>query len=285
MKNFGRHRQSIVDIQQELHDIFCGHPQCYNNTEGVVSLPVRCLSDVFDTYREEYGVELLTENEMAGFMQIVDASPDVEATPDTILQLVAMRTSSGQQIHPEDHLPNADDWSRGRTDERDHHGSHLRSSSNGSTTGYNYPTPGSRPPSRPPSRGVGGMPRTPGAKESPFDAQKRQRSTPLAPVAPSSWTRRPAAPGRRKSDASNHGRPVSDSEVSAFPHSFSVGHMHVFLDAPYEICESYSSDVTCTATISGPSVRVSYNFLCRFWIRTFGIIARFSRPTRPDFPS
>jgi len=215
MKNFGRHRQSIVDIQQELVDIFRGHPQCYDNSGDVASLTARYLPDVFDTYREEYGVELLTENEMVSFMQIVDASPDVEVTPDTILQLVAMRTTLGQQIHPEDHFPDADDWNRGRADERDHRGGHSRSSSNGSTGGYYQPTPGSRPSSRPPSRGAGGMPRTPGAKESPFDAQKRQRSTPLAPVAPSSWTRRPAAPGRRKSDASNHGRSMSDSEVSA----------------------------------------------------------------------
>jgi hypothetical protein len=222
MKNFGRHRQSIVDIQQELDDIFREHPQCYDNPEGVACLSARCLSDVFDTYREVYGVELLTGNEMASFMQIVDASPDVEATPDTILQLVAMRTTSGQQIHPEDHLPNADDWNRGRADERNYHGRHSRSSSNGSA---GHITPDSRPPSRPPSRGVGGMPRTPGAKESPFDAQKRQRSTPLAPVAPSSWTRRPAAPGRRKSDASNHGRPMSDSEVSAISCLYSIGVM------------------------------------------------------------
>jgi hypothetical protein len=61
------------------------------------------------------------------------------------------------------------------------------------------------------------VPRTPGAKDSPFDAQKRQRSTPLAPIAPSSWTRRPVAPGRRKSDASNYGRSMSDSEVSFIP--------------------------------------------------------------------
>lgn len=214
MKNFGRHRQSIVDIQQELRDIFRDHPQSYDNTEGVTSLPAKYLSDVFDTYKEEYGVELLTEDEMAGFMQIVDASPSVEATPDTILQLVAMRTSSGQQLEPDDILSNTDDLNRGRADERDHHGRHSRSSSNGSTGTYCRPMAGSRPSSRPPSRGAGGMPRTPGAKDSPFDAQKRQRSTPLAPVAPSSWTRRPAAPGRRKSDASSHGRSVSDSEVS-----------------------------------------------------------------------
>ena len=204
MKNFGRHRQSIVDIEQELHDIFRGHPQCSNNSEGVASLPARCLPDVFDTYQEEYGVELLTKEELATFMQIVDDSPDLEATPDIILQLVAMRTSSSQQIDSEDHSSNAG-RDRGREDERDHQGRHSRSLSND----------GSRPPSRPSSR-VGGVPRTP-AKDSPFDAQKRQRSTPLAPVAPSSWTRRPPAPGRRKSDASNYGRPVSDSEVSFIP--------------------------------------------------------------------
>ncbi len=203
MKNFGRHRQSIVDIEQELHDIFRGHPQCSDNSQGVASLPARCLPDVFDTYREEYGVELLTKDELATFMQIVDGSPDLEATPDIILQLVAMRTSSSQQVDSEDHLSNPD-WDRGRTDERDQQGQHSRSSSNG----------GSRPPSRPSSR-VGGVPHTPGAKDSPFDTQKCQRSTPLAPVALSSWMRRPVAPGHQKSDASNYGHPMSDSEVSS----------------------------------------------------------------------
>ena len=217
MKNFGRHRQSIVDIEQELHDIFRDHPQCYTNSQGVASLPARYLPDVFDTYQEQYGVELLTKDEMSSFMQIVDASPDVQATPDTILQLVAMRTSSGQQTNSEEHPPNADEWDRGRADERDFHGRQSRSSSTGSTGTYCHTTPNSRSPSRPPSRGVGGMPRTPGTKDSPFDAQKRQRSTPLAPVAPSSWTRRPVAPGRRKSDAGSHSRTMSDSEVSSIP--------------------------------------------------------------------
>ncbi|KAI9511906.1 hypothetical protein F5148DRAFT_181687 [Russula earlei] len=218
--NLGRHRQSIADIQQELHAIFRGHSQCYDNPEGVASLPVRYLSDVFDTYREEYGVELLTEDEMASFMQIVDASPGVEATPDTILQLVAMRTCSGQQIHSEGHPVSTEDWIRGRADERNLYGGHSRSSSNSSTGEHHRHARSSRSSSRPPSRAAGGIPRTPGAKDSPFDAQKRQRSTPLGPVAPSSWTRRPAAPGRRKSDASNHGRPMSDSES---PTTFNLG--------------------------------------------------------------
>ena len=211
MKNFGRHRQSIVDIEQELNDIFREHPQCHTDATGAASLPAKCLSDVFDTYKEEYGVELLAKDEKATFMQIVDESPGLEVTPDIILQLVAMRTSSS---NADEHSPTSDEWNRGRADERDTQGQHSRSSSSGSTGTYYRPAPGSRPSSRPPSRGVGGAPRTPGSKDSPFDAQKRQRSAPLAPIAPSSWSRRPAAPGRRKSDASNHGRPASDTEVS-----------------------------------------------------------------------
>jgi hypothetical protein len=237
MKNFGRHRQSIADIEQELHDVFREHPQCYTNPQGVVSLPARCLPDVFDTYQEEYGVELLTKDEMTSFMQIVDASPGVEATPDTILQLVAMRTSPGQQNASEEHSPNADEWGRGRADERDLHGQQSRSSSTGSTGPYCHTTP-SRPPSRPPSRGVGGMPRTPGTKDSPFDAQKRQRSTPLAPAAPSSWTRRPVAPGRRKSDASSHGRAMSDSEVSTIPRLFSARGTCIYMFVLVARCDS-----------------------------------------------
>src|SRR5258708_10379841 len=96
MKNFGRHRQSILDIEQELNDIFREHPQCYTDAAGAASLPAKCLSDVFDTYKEEYGVELLTKDEKATFMQIVDESPGLEVNPDIILQLVAMLTYSRQ---------------------------------------------------------------------------------------------------------------------------------------------------------------------------------------------
>src|SRR5258708_16733802 len=139
MKNFGRHRQSIVDIEQELRDIFCGHPQCSDNSQGVASLPARCLPDIFDTYQEEYGVELLTKDELATFMQIVDGSPDLEATLDIILQLVAMCTSSSQQIDSKDHSSNPD-WDCGRTDEHDQQGQHSRSSSNGGTRSPSKPS-------------------------------------------------------------------------------------------------------------------------------------------------
>ena len=49
-----------------------------------------------------------------------------------------MRTTSGQQLGFEDHLPNADRGC-GRADEREHGGQHPRSSSIGSTDSY-YPS-------------------------------------------------------------------------------------------------------------------------------------------------
>ena len=130
MKNFGQHRQSIVDIKQELHDIFCGHPQCSDNSQGMASLPARCVPDIFDTYREEYGVKLLTKDKLATFMQIIDGSPDLEATPDIILQLVVMCMSSSQQIDSEDHSSNPN-WDCGHMDECDQQGQYSCSSSNG----------------------------------------------------------------------------------------------------------------------------------------------------------
>ncbi len=128
----------------------------------MASLPARYLPDVFDTYREEYGVKLLTKDELATFMQIIDGSLDLEATLDIILQLVVMRMSSSQQIDSKDHSSNPN-WDRGHMDEHDQQGQHSCSSSNGS----------SQPPSWPSSH-VGGVPHTPGAKDSPFDVQKCQ---------------------------------------------------------------------------------------------------------------
>ncbi|KAI0039597.1 hypothetical protein FA95DRAFT_1654138 [Auriscalpium vulgare] len=211
---FGRNRQSIVEIEQELHDIFREHPQCYVNADDEPVLPAKYLPDVFETYRQEYGLELLATDEMNTFLHLVETSPGLEATPQTILALVAMRTSGSPQSSPSPES-SGDDWERGRGDERDA-GRHSRSSSNGSAGTYYQPSSSSRPPSRPPSRG-GPVPKTPVSKESPFDVQKRQRSTPLGATAPSSWTKRPVAPSRRKSDAGSHSRSASDSEVRSLP--------------------------------------------------------------------
>ncbi|KAA1476250.1 hypothetical protein DENSPDRAFT_827117 [Dentipellis sp. KUC8613] len=216
---YNRSRQSIVDIDRELHAIFSTHPASYTNPDGQPVLPAKHLSDVFKTYRQSYGIELLSEDELAMLQQLIESAEGLEATPQTLLGLVAMRSSNSppatnadadsdfESPHEySDHEPepdaSLDDWDRDAFQ-----GRRSRSSSVGSSGTAYRPSTSSRPPSRPPSRGPPVPPKTPG----PFDSQKRQRSTPLA--APSSWTR-PVAPSRRKSDASQHGRAMSDSEQS-----------------------------------------------------------------------
>ena len=82
-------------------------------------------------------------------------------------------------------------------------GGRSRSSSNDSNGTSLFRTT-----SRPTSSG---LPQTPTSAKgpSPFDASRRQRSTPLGNNAPSSWTKRPVPAHRRKSDAGSR----SDSEV------------------------------------------------------------------------
>ena len=93
---------------------------------------------------------------------------------------------------------------RGRDEERDDYGHYHRSSSNESNGVSYYRSSGSRASSR--------GPQTPNNPKSPFDAERRRRSTPLANSAPSSWSKRPAPAHRRKSDAGSR----SDSEVPHF---------------------------------------------------------------------
>ncbi|KZV67327.1 hypothetical protein PENSPDRAFT_688229 [Peniophora sp. CONT] len=184
---YGRHRQSIADIEQDLRDIFEGHPDMYENAKGEWVLPANCLPDVFETYQHQTGIELLTREEMDQMVNFVQSTPGLEVTPEMLLQVVAQRSAGSPEQSPAGEQP------RGREDQREA-GRHSRSSSAGSDGTYYH---GSRPPSR-------GPPVPP----SPFDAQKRQRSQPLA--APSSWAKRPVAPARRKSLSDNEsGAPTS----------------------------------------------------------------------------
>ena len=182
---YGRHRQSIADIEQDLRDIFESHPDAYENQKQEWVLPASCLPDVFETYQHQTGIALLTQEEMDQMVTLVQNAPGLEATPEMLLQIVAQRSVSS----PEQHSPG--EQPRGREDER-RGGRQSRSSSAGSDGTYYH---GSRPPSR-----------GPGVPPSPFDSQKRQRAAPLGGTAPSSWAnKRPVAPARRKS--------LSDNEV------------------------------------------------------------------------
>ena len=133
---------------------------------------------------------------------LLHANPGIEVTPVVLLQFIAQKTAgspSPPHTPDEDHTMQLPD--RGRSDDR-HAMTHSRSSSNESNNAYHRGSNSSRPPSR-------GPPQTPTSGKSPFDAAARQRTTPLVPAPPSSWSGRPR-PHRRKSDAGNQ----SDSEVS-----------------------------------------------------------------------
>lgn len=148
----------------------------------------------------------MTREEEDQLTQVLASNPGLAVTPQVLLQFIAMRTTSSPRYSPEGYPPMTDhDFDqRGRSEERDYDEGHSRSSSRDSTGTSVY---------RPPSRGSSGEPKTPISRESPFDASRRQRSTPLGNTAPSSWSRRPP-PSRRKSDAGSRSRASSDSEVN-----------------------------------------------------------------------
>ena len=202
-ETYGRNRQSIADLEQELYDIFQDHPQCsYNETNEPV-VPGDALVDVLRTFSHNHNaVELMTRDEEDQLTSLLASNPGVQVTPQVLIQFIAMQTTMSPRHSPEGSPPpsstaEADSDDRGRSEDRDYDGMNSRSSSVDSTATY-Y---------RSSSRGP---PQTP--RDSVFDSGRRQRTTPLGNKnAPSSWSRRPP-PSRRKSDA-GHNRALSDSEV------------------------------------------------------------------------
>ncbi|KAJ7441951.1 hypothetical protein B0H11DRAFT_1823594 [Mycena galericulata] len=203
-KTYGRNRESIADIELELHNLFIEHPDATIAEDGNPVIPGDALVDIFRSFADLYdGMELLTPEEMDMLKALIASNPGMEVTPQVAIAFIAEKTKHTPPQSPpmdEEELP------RGRDDERGNGDSHSRSSSNDSTgTHRNH--------SRPPSRGT---PQTPRSAASPFDTSRRQRSTPLGVSAPSSWAKRPPH-HRRKSDAGSR----SDSEQpTASPSAF-----------------------------------------------------------------
>ncbi|TFK92674.1 hypothetical protein K466DRAFT_623659 [Polyporus arcularius HHB13444] len=200
-ETYGRNRQSIADLEQDLYDIFQDHPQCSYNDSDEPVIPGDALVDVLRTFsRNHNAAELMTRDEEEQLTSLLASTPGLQVTPQVLLQFIAMQTTmeprhSPDDSPPPDASPDADQDERGRSEDRDEDGINSRSSSRDSTATY-Y---------RSSSRG----PQTP--QDSVFDSGRRQRTTPLKNNAPpSTWSRRPP-PRRRKSDA-GHSRASSDSE-------------------------------------------------------------------------
>jgi len=199
---YGRSRQSIADIEEELNHIFHNHPQSNINDAGEPVIPADALVDVFRAFSEVYdGVELMTSDEMDMLKGLLVANPGLEVTPQILLQFIAEKTKHSPRESPQvsSNEDETEPLFRGRVP--NHDGSQEdRASRSSSDESADY----ARTPSRPPSRALSSSTKP----SSPFDASRRQRSTPLGNNAPSSWTK-PKPAHRRKSDAGSR----SDSEV------------------------------------------------------------------------
>ncbi|TFK49718.1 hypothetical protein OE88DRAFT_1702542 [Heliocybe sulcata] len=223
---YGRHRRSIVDIEGELLRIFYEHPESHENDHGQPVIPAHHLVDVFRTYSENHdGLELITTEEEEQLNQLIESNPGLEVTPQVLLEFIAMRAAA--KAHEEAEAGNShneseqqegqereeesgsgSDGERGRSEYWEgRSGYHSRSSSEDSAGTSVYR-------SRPPSRGPPLPPKTPSNPSTPFDASRRQRTTPLGP--PSSWTaKRPTPASRRRSVDGGHSRAMSDSEFTS----------------------------------------------------------------------
>ncbi|KAG6840390.1 hypothetical protein C0991_007020 [Blastosporella zonata] len=195
MATFGRNRQSIADIQQQLQEIFTNHPKTHWNDAGEPVIPADCLVDVFDAFQEVYqGVRLLDGNETDLFQAFLNQNPGLQCTPAILVQYIAQKTQHSPPMSPNN--SSEEGYERGRSSDRDDD-----SDSNGGTSSRQSSV---------------GPPQTPMSAKSLFDGERRQRSGPLTKEAPSSWTtKRPQPAHRRKSDAGSR----SDSEATS-PSSF-----------------------------------------------------------------
>ncbi|CDO68952.1 hypothetical protein BN946_scf185000.g95 [Trametes cinnabarina] len=206
-ETYGRNRQSIADLEQEINNLFEDHPLSHLNESNEPVIPGDALVDVLRTFsRNHDAVDLMTPDEEEQLKGLIASNPGLQVTPQVLLQFIAMQTTLSPRHSPEGSpSPDASTFAdRGRSEDRDYDNMNSRSSSRDSQGTY-Y---------RGSSRGP---PQTP--RESPFESSRRQRTTPLNQAAPSSWSRRPP-PSRRKSDA-GHSRALSDSEsVSSPPSSY-----------------------------------------------------------------
>lgn len=153
----------------------------------------KAFSDVYN------GVQLMNDDETSMLKHLIKSNPGLEVTPTILLGFIAEKTKHSPPRSPstdeDNELPG-----RGRSNDREDEQHRSSSSDSNGTSAFH--SSGSRRSSR-------GPPQTPTSAKSPFDTERRQRSTPLGNNAPSSWAKRPAPAHRRKSDAGSR----SDSDV------------------------------------------------------------------------
>ncbi|CAE6456594.1 unnamed protein product [Rhizoctonia solani] len=205
----GRNRASLADIEDQLTSVFEANSSAVRNADGVLVIPGNELPTIMAELSSQYGVVLMSTEEVQALKEVLVANPGIEVTPQHLLTLVAARTapnSTDQSPSPPNDDPRSDSSGASSPD-----ADHLKGRGEIGTP--------HRPPPRTPSS-MSLRSNTPGrtAPPSPFDSQMRQRSVPLSNQAPSAWTRKPLpAARRRKSDAGSTGGNMSSSDNESSP--------------------------------------------------------------------
>ncbi|KAL0574426.1 hypothetical protein V5O48_007529 [Marasmius crinis-equi] len=233
--NYGRNRASIVNLEDQLNDLLASQPNSTTKEDGTIVVPGEDLRNIIDTFTDEDGAPVLSAEQQEQLEGIIALNPGMEISAEILLPLAVIADKRRSEPRYEESYE--DDTVRGRMERREHEEEYGRSSSSDSTGT-------SRHPSRPSSRaGHGSVPQTPRGPSA-FDSSRRQRATPLSSNPPSAYSKRPAAPARRKSDAGSrsdgeHGpssygyrNPSSRSRAPSNPTSPSPGDFSDMIGSP-----------------------------------------------------
>lgn len=197
---------------------------------------------------------------------LLASNPGIEVTPQVLLQFIAERTRNSPRESPgKSQSPGQSSLPRYTGESSDD--SLQEGSDEGEGDDVTFPNARGRQPfergkttsrsssAGTPSRPSSVPPKTPlqSGVPSAFDSSKRQRTTPLSSTAPSSWTKRPAPAGRRKSIDGSSSRGSSDNEVRA----------HIFCLVPTVSCLHVSRPdivlIHLYSVVSNQSLRAGTN--------------------------
>lgn len=78
---YGRNRDSVADIELELHNLFIEHPDATIGDDGNPVIPGDALVDVFRSFAELYdGTELLAPDEMQMLKDLIASNPGMQVS-------------------------------------------------------------------------------------------------------------------------------------------------------------------------------------------------------------
>src|ERR1700761_2137676 len=136
---FGRNRESVADIEHELHLLFLRNPNHWLQQDGVPLLRVNDIPGVLHQWAADHDMpDLLNDAELEQFVQLLDASAKDGVPPGMVMGLIAVRGKENMEM--ETNQPE-------QADSPSPEGHHSRSSSSESrgSTGDPPPVPGKSP--------------------------------------------------------------------------------------------------------------------------------------------